>query len=124
MLTLSEAKKVFKTSVDRVETNYTYTSVTLKETNTWFGYIVEIVDEENNRTAQFVGQSWLYNQIGETGELEMKYPIRSDQYDIRDVDYLALELQSAINQALLDGLHYFHQTRAFQYPNYSPITFK
>ncbi len=128
-LQLSESKKIFKIAIqanmNRRDEEYIYRSVLLKETNSWFGYIEEMYDPEINATwYRFTGENWIGNQISKENLLEMVYPKRYDQLDLRDVDYLPLEHQSGLNQAILDALHYFYQTRVFQFPNYSPITFK
>ena len=122
-LTMNDSKKLFQIALDKREGDYAYYGVILKETGSWFGYIETNV-EDDEQTAQFTGESWLANQTGLSGTLEMRYPTRKDQYNVREVDYIPLEHQSAFNQATLDALHYFYQTRAFQYPSYSPITFK
>lgn len=122
-LTIADSKKLFKTTVEKQEGDYTYYSVILKETGAWFGFIETNVS--NGETiAQFTGESWLANAVSESGTVEMRYPIRKDQYATREVEFIPLEHQSAFNQATLDAMHYFHQTRAFAYPNYSPLTFK
>jgi hypothetical protein len=122
-LTIADSRKLFKIEVDRQEDDWVYHSVILKETGAWFGFI-ETRTQEDGQIAQFSGESWLANAVSISGTLEMRYPIRKDQYEVRAVDFIPLEHQSAFNQATLDAMHYFHQTRAFQYPNYSPLTFK
>jgi hypothetical protein len=122
-LTLADARKLFKITVDKQENEWQYHSIILKETGTWFGYI-ETNNVENEQIAQFIGENWLANQVSESGTLEMRYPVRKDQYATREVEFVPLEHQSAFNQATLDAMHYFYQTRAFAYPNYSPLTFK
>lgn len=122
-LTIADSRKLLKVALDKQENDWQYHSVILKETGAWFGYI-ETKSQDGQQVAQFVGESWLANAVSVSGTLEMRYPIRKDQYEFRDVDFIPLEHQSAFNQATLDAMHYFYQTRAFQYPSYSPLTFK
>lgn len=128
-LQLNESKRLFKIALEANANNgdlyYKYRSVLLKETNAWFGYIEESVDPETNEPwYRYTGENWLGNQITDEGLLQMRYPKRYDQFDIRDVDYIPIEHQSGLNQAILDAIHYFYQTRVFQFPSYSPLTFK
>lgn len=127
-LQLNESKRLFKIALETNANNgdiyYKYRSILLKETNAWFGYIEESLDQETKEPwYRFTGENWLGNKI-ENGLLQMQYPKRYDQFDIRDVDYIPIEHQSGLNQAILDAIHYFYQTRVFQFPSYSPITFK
>lgn len=123
LLTLHEARQVIKVVVSSAEeTKVTY-SVLLKSTGSWLGSI-EINISESGEQASFTGQNWIYNAVNEDGELVMRYPMRFDQYSSSNVEYLDLDRQSAVNQATLDALHYFWQSRVWQFPNYNPLTFK
>jgi len=128
-LQLNESKRLFKISIqtntETADLKYKYRSIQLKESNAWFGYIEEMYDPEQEQTwYRYTGENWLGNAISEESLLQMRYPKRYDQFDIRDVDYIPIEHQSGLNQAILDAIHYFYQTRVFQFPSYSPITFK
>jgi hypothetical protein len=123
LLTINEANQVIKVMfTKRVDSIDTY-SVVLKSTGSWFGSI-EVESTDTGQKARFTGQNWIYNTVNEDGELIMQYPVRADQYQQSSTEYIALEHQSALSQATLDALHYFWQTRTWQFPNYTSITFK
>jgi hypothetical protein len=124
-MNLSDSRKLFKITyaIDPVSEEARYTLV-LKENNADFGYIKDYVDEVWTPCHKFVGYSWLGNQTDETGQLVMIYPTRYNQYQEVATEYLDLELESGFNQALLDAGHFYHQTRSFIFPDYSPLSLK
>lgn len=123
LLTLHEARQVIKVTVSSVEPTTVKYAVVLKTTGSWLGEIVVEIRPDGEQ-AMFTGQNWIYNTINENGELCMRYPMRFDQFNTLSTEYIDLDRQSAVSQATLDALHYFWQSRVWQFPNYSPLTFK
>ena len=124
-MNLSDSRKLFKISytIDPISEEAKYVLL-LKENNTDFGFIREYNDNLGSQCHQFKGYSWIGNDTDMTGQLVMDYPTRRNQYQEVETEYLDLELESGFNQALLDAGHFYHQTRAFVFPDYSPLSLK
>ena len=124
-MNLTDSRKLFKitSTRDTVTEEQKYVLV-LKETNIEFGYIRDYVDELWTPCHKFIGYSWLGNKTDENGKLIMEYPTRYNQFQEVETEYLDLELESGFNQALLDAGHLYLQTRAFVFPDYSPLSLK
>jgi hypothetical protein len=124
-MNLRDSRKLFKViyKIDPVTSEARYELV-LKENDADFGYIRDYVDELWTPCHKFIGYSWLANKTDENGKLIMEYPTRYNQYQEVETEYLDLELESGFNQALLDAGHFYHQTRSFVFPDYSPLSLK
>lgn len=124
-MNLTDSRKLFKIAygVDAMSEELRYNLI-LKESDADFGYIVEYTDELQNQCHQFIGYSWFGNDTNIMGQLIMTYPSRRNQYQEIATEYLDLELESGFNQALLDAGHFYYQTRAFVFPDYSPLSLK
>jgi len=124
-MNLSDSRKLFKVSytIDPISEEAKYVLL-LKENNTDFGFIREYTDDLGGQCHQFKGYSWIGNDTDSSGSLVMDYPTRRNQYQEIETEYLDLELESGFNQSLLDAGHFYHQTRAFVFPDYSPLSLK
>lgn len=125
-MNLLDSRNLFKIDyrVDPIDLDSTRYELSLKETNAYFGYIKEYINELGEQVHQFIGYSWMGNDVDDTGELIMRYPTRYSQYEELPTEYLALELESSYNQALIDAGHFYRETRSFVFPDYSPLTLK
>lgn len=126
-------KDANETFITRLEASYedeVKYAIYLKSDNAYFGTITErnIYDvrrEEEPKTYQFIGYSWIGNMVDQMGVSIMKYPLREDQFEANAVEaFVDLDHMSGFNQALLDALHYYKMCLSWVIPNYSPLTLK